>query len=210
LNPFAESAKLGHWWGTFWSRDYVLQYEINRDRQAAIQLRTPEEVMEAPDIDSRKHQRLGKEIGAVDCATMAYGGGKLFGAAASAARAAAGKTAAAAARRAAPSGPLHHLATNKNWISTLRGGPWSPRFEAIFKKAGMTLEDAANKVRIPGHFGPHPEGYHAEIFRRLRAATNGLKDEAYRKALLNELEAIRREALTPGSLLYRLLRGGAM
>ena len=58
----------------------------------------------------------------------------------------------------------HHLATNENWVSTLRGGPWSPRFAKIFARAGMTLEDAENLVDIPGHYGPHSEAYHQCIY----------------------------------------------
>ena len=61
-------------------------------------------------------------------------------------------------------GPLHHIATNKNCISTLRGGPWSPKLAKIFKKAKMKLNDKANKVRIPGHKGPHAEAYHQRIY----------------------------------------------
>jgi len=79
---------------------------------------------------------------------------------------------------------------------------------AIFKKAGMTLEDAANKVRIPGHFGPHPEKYHQLIFDRLTKATKGLSGQDYKDALLKELDAIAREAQTAGSVLNKLLTGG--
>ncbi len=104
-------------------------------------------------------------------------------------------------------GPLHHIATNKNWISTLRGGPWSPRFAAIFEKAGMTLEAAANKINIPGHAGPHPEAYHKEVFDRLRRAVNGLSGEAYKNALMNELNALSQEATTAGTELNKLLNG---
>ena len=101
--------------------------------------------------------------------------------------------------------PDHHIATNKNWVSSLRGGPWSPQFEKLFKKAGMTLEDAANKIKLPGHHGPHPEQYHREIFRRLTDAT-GRKDGAeYKSALLKELEVIAKEVETPGTLLNKLL-----
>src|SRR5262249_48795294 len=106
------------------------------------------------------------------------------------------------------SGPVHHIATNKNWVSTLRGGPWSPKFQQIFQKAGMTLEDVANKVRIPGHAGPHPEVYHQAIFDRLTSATQGLSGKAYKDALLRELESLAREAQTAGSSLNRLLTGG--
>lgn len=103
---------------------------------------------------------------------------------------------------------LHHLATSKNWISSLRGGPWSPKFAEIFRKGGLSLEDAANKVRIPGHYGPHPEAYHRAIYNRLRAATNGLSGQAYRNALLSELDKLAEEAATCGTELNKLLTGG--
>ena len=102
-------------------------------------------------------------------------------------------------------GPEHHIATNKNWVSSLRGGPWSPAFEKLFKKAGMTLEDVANKVRIPGHEGPHPEAYHREIYRRLSDAVADLSGEAYARGLLQELERLAAEIRTPGTELNRLL-----
>ncbi|NMG68097.1 hypothetical protein GPA19_24495 [Azoarcus indigens] len=50
---------------------------------------------------------------------------------------------------------IHHICTNKNCISAATGGPWTPRFEAIFDKAGMKLDDALNKIAVPGHKGPH-------------------------------------------------------
>jgi RHS repeat-associated protein len=106
------------------------------------------------------------------------------------------------------SGPLHHIATNKNTISAATGGPWTPRLEPLFKKAGMTLEDGLNKIRIPGHAGPHPAGYHRAVFRRLTTATEGLSGEAYTKALQRELDAIGREAAALGSALNKLLTGG--
>ncbi|MFO0755161.1 MAG: FG-GAP-like repeat-containing protein [Byssovorax sp.] len=101
--------------------------------------------------------------------------------------------------------PVHHVMTNKNPTSTDRGGPWTPRFEAMAKEAGMTLEDAANKVEVPGHQGPHPQQYHEAVFQRLQAATRGLSGDAYTRAFRAELEAIRTEAATPGSLLNNLL-----
>lgn len=104
-------------------------------------------------------------------------------------------------------GPEHHIATNKNWLSEIRGGPWSPRFEKLFKKAGMTLEDAANKIRVPGHHGPHPEAYHQEVFRRLTEATKGLDGPAYKKALIRELDKIATEAQTVGSRINKLVTG---
>lgn len=101
--------------------------------------------------------------------------------------------------------PVHHVMTNKNSISTARGGPWTPRFADMAKRAGMTLDDAANKVAIPGHRGPHPQAYHEAVFDRLRTATRGLEGDAYSGAFRRELDAIRTEAATSGSPLNRLL-----
>lgn len=107
--------------------------------------------------------------------------------------------------RAAPRPSVHHVMTNKNRVSTARGGPWTPRFEDMAKRAGMTLDDAANKV-VPGHRGPHPEAYHKEVFNRLSYATEGLSGDAYSAAFRAELTAIRTEASTLGSTLNQLLR----
>ncbi len=104
-------------------------------------------------------------------------------------------------------GPLHHIATDKNSVSPARGGPWTPRFKKIFDKAGMDLQDALNKINVPGHRGPHPEKYHQAVFDRLTSATNGLNGPAYRNALETELRAIGKDAATPGNPLNRLLTG---
>jgi hypothetical protein len=109
--------------------------------------------------------------------------------------------------RTKPTGQLHdhHLMTNKNYVSTAQGGPWSPKFEEMAKRAGMTLEDAANRVRIPGHRGPHPQAYHEEVYNRLSKATVGLSGEAYAAAFRVELAKIRTEAATVGTRLNQLL-----
>lgn len=94
---------------------------------------------------------------------------------------------------------------DKNCVSTTSGGPWTPRFEAIFDKAGMSLEDVLNKVVVPGHRGPHPEIYHQTVYDRLIGATDGLSGEAYKLALQSELRAISQEVATAGSVLNKLL-----
>ncbi|NOK14289.1 AHH domain-containing protein [Corallococcus exercitus] len=97
-------------------------------------------------------------------------------------------------------GPVHHICTNKNPISNATGGPWTPECERIFRKAGMTLEDAANKVRLNGHEGPHPELYHNQVMSRLeRSVARCRTTEACRASLLKELAKIANELLTPGS-----------
>lgn len=99
----------------------------------------------------------------------------------------------------------HHLATNKNRISDSRGGPWTPLFEIIFSKAGMSLEDAVNKVYLLKHAGPHSEAYHTEIFERLsRAVRKCPNKDACKIELTRELNKIADEVCTPGSRLHRL------
>jgi hypothetical protein len=99
----------------------------------------------------------------------------------------------------------HHLATNKNEVSTLNGGPWTPLFEEFFKLAGMGLDAAENLVYLKGHKGPHPEAYHREVFRRLNLATEdcGTTSQCRRK-LQEALRMIAEEVCTPGSLLHQL------
>jgi len=105
------------------------------------------------------------------------------------------------------SAPVHHIMTNKNVLSIARGGPWTPRFADMAKRAGMTLEDAANKVAVEGHRGPHSQAYHQAVFDQLSSATDGLSGNAYSAAFRRELSALRTAAATPGSTLNRLLTG---
>ncbi len=100
----------------------------------------------------------------------------------------------------------HHLATNKNEISTARGGPWTPEFRRIFKRAGMELKDPDNIVQVQGHKGPHPRAYHQAVHDRLINATEGCRTmESCRKALTTALKELAEEVSTPGTKLHRLL-----
>lgn len=102
----------------------------------------------------------------------------------------------------------HHIATNKWWKSTNKAGPWSPQFQAIFDKAGMTLNDPANIVRVKGHKGPHPQEYHEAIFQRLSDATEGCRTmQRCREELAAELRDLAGEIGSPGSDLNRLVTG---
>jgi hypothetical protein len=100
----------------------------------------------------------------------------------------------------------HHLATDKNELSALRGGPWTPIFEDIFARAGMTLNARENQVFLKGHGGPHPEAYHDEIFVRLQEAVRKCKtQQTCRDSLVGELKKIADEVCTPGTPLHRLV-----
>ena len=96
----------------------------------------------------------------------------------------------------------HHVATNKNYKA---GEQWSKKFEDIFAKAGLTLKDPNNLVDVQGHVGPHPPRYHEIVHDRLEKATTGLSGDAYREALLKELNILAEEIKTPGTELNSLV-----
>jgi hypothetical protein len=101
----------------------------------------------------------------------------------------------------------HHLCTNKNDISVRTGGPWTPRFEEFFARAGLDLDDPANIVYLREHKGPHPEAYHREIFKRLNDALRTCRTRAECRAkLVKELDRIAEEVCRPGSMLNELIR----
>lgn len=103
----------------------------------------------------------------------------------------------------------HHIATNKNEVSTVRGGPWTPEFRRLFKRAGMELKDPENIIQVRGHKGPHPQEYHELVFERLQSATVGCRQvAACRKALTTELQRLASEAATRGTEINRLLTRG--
>ncbi|GEN10309.1 A nuclease family of the HNH/ENDO VII superfamily with conserved AHH [Myxococcus fulvus] len=105
-----------------------------------------------------------------------------------------------------PKVPDHHLATDKNSISSAQGGPWTPRFRKIFTKAGMELKDPENIVPVKGHQGPHPQRYHELVFAELDAATAHCRTvTACRAALEAALRRLAREVVTRGSELNLLV-----
>ncbi|WP_043428162.1 AHH domain-containing protein [Cystobacter fuscus] len=106
-------------------------------------------------------------------------------------------------------GPVHHLCTNKNMVSGASGGPWTPLCEKLFGRAGMTLGDVANQVRLKAHQGPHPQAYHQAVIDRLQKALGRCKsEETCRPRLVEELAKIANDLLTPGSDLRRLIVTG--
>jgi hypothetical protein len=103
-------------------------------------------------------------------------------------------------------GPWHHIATDKWSDATHSGGPWTPRFQELFDRAGMSLNDPANKVRVRGHRGPHPEEYHEEVYERLRRAVQDCRSILQcQEALKAELKELAREISTEGTLLNKLI-----
>ncbi|QDE72036.1 hypothetical protein BHS09_36455 [Myxococcus xanthus] len=109
-----------------------------------------------------------------------------------------------------PDGKVHHICTDKNTVSDVTGGPWTQRFQAIFDRAGMTLGDPANLVRVRGHKGPHPAEYHKAVFARVNDATVRCgSPAACRVALERELARIARDLIRQGSTLRKLITKNA-
>jgi hypothetical protein len=68
----------------------------------------------------------------------------------------------------------------------------------------MSLDDAANKVRIRGHKGPHPPEYHQEVYRRLQRAMRGCRSmQQCRESLTAELKELALEISTRGTRLNK-------
>lgn len=108
----------------------------------------------------------------------------------------------------AGTGDVHHIATVENEKSPQRGGPWTPKLKRFFDKAGMSMEDPANKVRIPGHRGPHPQAYHERIYQRLAVAVEDCETTAQcREALTRELGQLAEQLKVLGSDLNKLVTG---
>jgi hypothetical protein len=100
----------------------------------------------------------------------------------------------------------HHIATICNEKDTRRGGPWTPRFQRIFARAGMSMEDPANKMSLPGHYGPHPERYHELVLKELDEATQTCRSVVdCREALTGALRKLAKQIATQGTELNRLV-----
>ncbi|WP_223753981.1 AHH domain-containing protein [Myxococcus sp. RHSTA-1-4] len=85
-------------------------------------------------------------------------------------------------------------------------GAWTPRYQEIFDREGMSLDDAANQIRVPGHKGPHPRESHEEVYERLDEATSTCKSiERCREALTKILGVLAREVSKQGTKLNRLV-----
>ncbi len=112
----------------------------------------------------------------------------------------------AASRPVDAEGHEHHIATDKWTDATHGGGPWKPKFQELFDRAGMSLNDPANIVRIKGHKGPHPQEYHEEVYKQLRDAMQGCRNiNQCKEALKATLKELADEIAMEGSKLNKLV-----
>lgn len=103
---------------------------------------------------------------------------------------------------------IHHIATDKNWVSAFRGGPWSPRFADLFSRAGMSRQDPLNKLPVAMHKGPHSAAYTLYVFNRLNDAVGNKVGTSAKEYLEAELALIRLELANPNSFISQLLHLG--
>jgi hypothetical protein len=96
----------------------------------------------------------------------------------------------------------HHIATNKS-------SKWSEKFRELFNKYGLgkfkngkprkdVLNDPLNKVKVPGHKGPHPDEMHEQVYNELLNAGN-------KEAAEKVLKDLAKEAQQVGSELNKIL-----
>ena len=93
---------------------------------------------------------------------------------------------------------IHHIATNKSIASG-----WTAQYAQVFSKAGMTLDDAANKMVLTGHSGPHTEAYKQYVLTTLQNAVEGLSGADYKRALLEALDGLKKELAENPDLIRR-------
>jgi uncharacterized heparinase superfamily protein len=94
----------------------------------------------------------------------------------------------------------HHIATDKNFA-----GGYTPQFQAIFDKAGLSMRDKANQMLVSKvfHNGKHPNAYHEMVLRTLRQATQDKSGDAARQALVKALEKLSKQIEASPSILKK-------
>ena len=84
--------------------------------------------------------------------------------------------------------------------------PWTPRFEELFARAGMSLRDPLNLIYLQEHANSHSEEYHQAIFDRLQATLEGCGDRAACGDVLRmALRRLAAELCTPDTELSSLV-----
>jgi hypothetical protein len=70
----------------------------------------------------------------------------------------------------------------------------------------MTLDDPANRMPLPGHYGPHPERYHQIVLKELDDAMLTCRSVVEcREALTGQLRKLAKQVATPGTELNQLV-----
>jgi hypothetical protein len=103
-------------------------------------------------------------------------------------------------------GAPHRIATRTHLKAAEGREPWTPRFERLFARAGMSLKDPLNLLYLQEHAPGHPEAYHREIYERLEATLEGCGDQETCRAVLRmALRRLSAELCTPDTPLSSLV-----
>ena len=103
-------------------------------------------------------------------------------------------------------GTPHRIATRTDLRAASAARPWTPRFEELFARAGMSLKDPLNLIYLQEHAVPHSEAYHQAIFERLQATLEGCGDQGTCEGVLRmALRRLAAELCTPDTDLSSLV-----
>lgn len=103
-------------------------------------------------------------------------------------------------------GSPHRIATLTRRKKSKLGPAWTPKFEALFERAGMDLEDPLNLLYLQEHNSPHTEAYHQAIYERLQATLEGCGDQASCESVLRmALRRLANEICTPDTPLSSMV-----
>ncbi|MBY0111959.1 MAG: AHH domain-containing protein [Phycisphaerales bacterium] len=101
----------------------------------------------------------------------------------------------------------HHIMTNKNSKAGLR---WTEKYKLLFKDHGIKgnpFEWEENKVKLPGHKGRHPDSYHMDVYKDVRADLESVQDPKLKeKALRDSLDRWKTKLLKDGAAAHGLDR----
>jgi Protein of unknown function (DUF1557). len=93
------------------------------------------------------------------------------------------------------SGPAHHIVSHSKNSHRFR---WSEAAQELLNDAGSNVRRSKfNKVRLPGHEGPHLELYPRRVPERLDEATTGIAPGStlYKERVMHELRNIAKDVL---------------
>jgi hypothetical protein len=99
-------------------------------------------------------------------------------------------------------GTPHRIATRTRLREFGMHKAWTPLFEKLFARAGMSLNDPLNVIYLQEHASPHPDAYDQEIFERLQATLESCGDQETCAAVLRmALRRLAAELCTPDTAL---------
>ncbi|HBR33952.1 MAG TPA: hypothetical protein DD734_04905 [Firmicutes bacterium] len=85
---------------------------------------------------------------------------------------------------------MHHIASRES----IKSG-FTAAYQKIFDKAGMSLDDEANKVFLKGHKGAHTKVYKQYVLRYITEATQDLSGPEAKIALIKALNNLKEQLI---------------